>query len=280
MLQTRRDGAAQPALLIDSHCHIDAAAFDADRDQVIAAARAAGVAMLVTPAVRLDNFAAIAALCRRHQCCAPAWGVHPLYVGRSTPQDLQQLRQWLQQQRPVAVGEIGLDRYVEHRDDNAQMAFFTAQLRLAREFDLPVLLHVRRAVDAVLQQLRRFGVRRGVAHAFNGSLQQAEAFIKQGFKLGFGGACTHPGASKLRSLAAQLPLQALVLETDAPDMAPAWRRHQRNDPAQLPRIAQTLAQLRRTSPQEIAAAAFANTLAALPALAALQQQTSPANDAV
>ena len=244
--------------MIDTHCHLDAAEFDADRDAVHAAAVAAGVSRFVIPAVAVDGFAKTKTTVARYAGCHAAYGIHPLYVMQAGDGDLDMLRDWLEREQPVAVGEIGLDFYVPGLDPLRQEQFFIAQLKLAREFELPVLLHVRRAVDAVLKQLRRFGVRGGIAHAFNGSRQQAEEFIKLGFGLGFGGAMTYSGSSRIRALAAELPLEALVLETDAPDIPPAWLAGQRHPPAELARIAGVLAELRGMMPAEIAAATSTN----------------------
>jgi len=229
---------------IDTHCHLDAAEFAADRDEVAAAARAAGVDTIVVPAVEAANFPAVQACCARYAGCVPAYGIHPMYTPQAHDGDLQTLRDWLARERPVAVGEIGLDFFVPGLDPDRQRHFFVEQLKLAREFDLPVLLHVRRAVDPVLRELRRVGVRGGIAHAFNGSSQQAGQFIELGFKLGFGGAMTWSRATRLRELAATLPLDAIVLETDAPDIPPEFIGKGRNAPAFLPRIAETLAALR------------------------------------
>ncbi|MCD6706378.1 MAG: TatD family hydrolase [Thiobacillus sp.] len=228
---------------IDTHCHLDAAEFDADRDAEYARAIAAGVAIQIVPSVSRESFAAVAATCARYPGCLPAWGLHPMYIGVHRPAHLADLRAQIETQRPVAIGEIGLDRFVD-LDYPTQEYFCIAQLKIAREFDLPVLLHCRRANDDLLKHLRRIGVRGGIAHAFNGSPQQADAFIKQGFKLGFGGAFTWPRANNLRRLAADLPLEAIVLETDSPDMPPVWVGRGRNAPGELPRIAQTLAELR------------------------------------
>lgn len=255
-----------PALFIDTHCHLDAAEFDADRDAVAARAARAGVARVVVPAVAAANFAAVAACCRRYPGCAPAYGIHPLFVDRAVPADLAALRALIERERPVAIGEIGLDFFVPGVDAARQADYFVAQLKLAREFDLPVLLHVRRAQDTVLKHLRRVGGRGGIAHAFNGSRQQAEAFVKLGFKLGFGGAMTYPRATRIRDLASGLPLEAIVLETDAPDMAPEFAARGRNSPEYLPRIAQTLAELRRLPLAEVAAATAANSRLALPGM--------------
>ncbi|MCB1907986.1 MAG: TatD family hydrolase [Rhodocyclaceae bacterium] len=232
-------------MLIDSHCHLDAAEFDADRDLVVARARAAGLGLLVVPAVAADAFERAADAGRRYPECRIAYGIHPLYAERAAPErDLAMLEQRLAAGEVVAVGEIGLDLYQGHPDFDRQQRVFVAQLELARRFDLPVLLHVRRAVDAVLKQLRRIRVPGGIAHAFNGSRQQADQMIGLGFGLGFGGAMSYPGSRRIRELAATLPLSAIVLESDAPDMPPAWARGQRNEPAQVARYAQVLAELR------------------------------------
>ncbi|MDA0191237.1 MAG: TatD family hydrolase [Proteobacteria bacterium] len=266
-------------MLIDTHCHLDAAEFDADRARVAQDARLAGVGQIVVPAVELANLAAVRDCCLRHPGCLPAYGIHPLYVGRAGDGDLAALRDWLLREMagprpPVAIGEIGLDHFTGDVDPQRQAHFFGEQLKLARELGLPVLLHVRRAQDAVLGQLRRvFGKdgaagHGGIAHAFNGSRQQAEAFIALGFRLGFGGALTWPRARRIRALAASLPLDALVLETDAPDMPPSFAAGVRNVPAALARIADELAALRGITPQALRAATSANARAVLPRLAA------------
>ena len=271
---------------IDTHCHLDefadhggAALADAER----ARAAQAGVAHCVLPAVELTNLQAVRDMAHRHGD-SYALGIHPLYTGRAGDDDVQALERALAQYRDdprlVAVGEIGLDFFVPGLDAARQELFYRAQLQLARRFDLPVILHVRRSADKLLKALRALPVRGGIAHAFNGSLQQARAFIDLGFKLGFGGAVTFDRALQLRRLAAELPLQALVLETDAPDIPPHWlyvtaaeraagRAPARNSPAELPRIAAVVAQLRGISTTELAQATRANACAALPRLANL-----------
>lgn len=261
-------------MLIDTHCHLAADEFADDRDDVAAAARAAGVSALVVPAVDATSFPEVRACCARYPGCAPAYGIHPLYVQRASQADLDTLRDWLRPSgdhspRPVAVGEIGLDLFIVDPDFQRQEYFFVEQLKIARAADLPVLLHVRRAIDQVLKNLRRIRVRGGIAHAFNGSRQQADEFISLGFKLGFGGALTHAGSTRIRRLAASLPLDFLVLETDAPDMPPAWLAGGRNAPSQLPRITEALAELRAIEPAELARATSANALAVLPELLSL-----------
>ena len=266
---------------IDTHCHLDAAEFDADRDAVVARARAAAVDRIVLPAVDVHNFDAVQALARTHGLVY-ALGIHPLVVDNADDGDLDRLRDALERHHGdpalVAVGEIGLDHFVAGLDRERQQRFYIAQLKLAREFSLPVLLHSRRSVDAVLAGLRRIdGVPGGIAHAFNGSAQQAGFFVDLGFKLGFGGAMTFERALRIRELAAGVTESALVLETDAPDIPPQWLYRtageraagatMRNEPGELPRIARTLAELRGWSVEQTAAVTSANARAALPRLA-------------
>jgi TatD DNase family protein len=255
---------SQPlAGLIDTHCHLDAGEFDPDRDQVYARARAAGVAVQVLPAVTAASFADVAAACERYQGCLPAWGMHPMYIHVHHEGHLDLLRRQIEQWRPVAVGEIGLDLFVPGLDYATQERYFVAQLGIAREYDLPVLLHCRRANDQILKHLRRFRLRGGIAHAFSGSRQQADAFIGLGFKLGFGGAFTWNRATRLQALARELPLEAIVLETDSPDIPPAWVGKGRNEPGELPRIAATLAELRGIGVEEVARQTTLNAQAVL-----------------
>lgn len=230
--------------LIDSHCHLDAGEFDRDRDAVHQRAWAAGVAIQVVPAISEANCAEVEAVCRRYPDCLPAWGMHPLYIASHRAAHLEALRRRVEAWRPVAIGEIGLDLFVPGLDLATQEFFYVEQLKIARDYALPVLLHCRRANDQILKQLRRVGVKGGIAHAFSGSRQQAEAFIKLGFKLGFGGAFTWSRATRLRALAFALPLEAIVLETDSPDIPPAWIGRGRNEPAEVAGIAQALAELR------------------------------------
>jgi len=250
-------------MLIDTHCHLDAAEFDADRGQVAARAHTAGVEVMVVPAVERANFDAVLRCCAHYSGCRAALGIHPMYVERAQPDDLETLRDKVGRERLVAIGEIGLDFFVPDFDAVRQEYYFVEQLKIAREFNLPVLLHIRRAQDAILKQLRRFRLKGGIAHAFNGSHQQADEFIKLGFKLGFGGAMTYPRATRLRELAATLPLESIVLETDAPDIPPVFIGKGRNSPEYLPRIAQALAELRGVSLDELALATSANARAVL-----------------
>ena len=257
---------------IDTHCHLDAAEFAPDRDEVRAAARAAGVAHLVIPAVERAHWQEVVQLAHRHGD-SYALGIHPLYTPRADESDIGALREMLARQRSdphlVAVGEIGLDFFVPGLDAERQIWFYEQQIKLAREFELPVILHVRKSSDRLLKTLRQHKVVGGIAHAFNGSAQQAQAFMDLGFKLGFGGAITYDRALKLREMAASLPLNALVMETDAPDIPPHWlyttaeqraegQSQGRNSPAELPRIAAQVAQLRGISVDTLAQASTAN----------------------
>ncbi|PIT75583.1 TatD family hydrolase [Limnohabitans sp. G3-2] len=272
---------------IDTHCHLDAAEFDADRDAVRQAARAAGVTRCVIPAVHAAHWPQVAQLALRHGD-AYALGIHPLYVPQAQDNDLLALDLALTERREdprlVAVGEIGLDFFVPELCTpplrERQWWFYTAQLQLAQKHGLPVILHVRRSADLLLKGLRQCPIPSGIAHAFNGSVQQAQAFVDMGFALGFGGTLTYERSLQLRRLASELPLSALVLETDAPDIPPQWlyqtaeqralgAAQGRNSPAELPRIAQVLASLRGLPLTELAAATTANACRVLPQLAAL-----------
>lgn len=267
---------------IDSHCHLDAPEFDADRDAIVADAHRAGVRMLVLPAVAAAHFESVRALAHRFGL-AYALGIHPLFVERADPHDLDCLQQalatWRDDPRLVAVGEIGLDHFVPGLDRERQERFYLAQLKLARDAGLPVILHVRRSADGLMKGLRRIEVAGGIAHAFNGSAVQAMAFVQRGFRLGFGGAMSFERARQIRRLAAELPDDTPVLETDAPDMPPHWLYRtaaeratapaQRNVPAELPRIAEVLAGLRGWTVAQTASITAANTLAALPRLRGL-----------
>jgi TatD DNase family protein len=267
---------------IDTHCHLDAGEFDADRDAVRARARERGVAHCVLPAVDVATFAAVRELARRHGD-SYALGIHPLRTPAAAFEDLDRLDAALSEHRGdprlVAVGEIGLDFFDQTLDRERQERFLLEQLRLARKHALPVILHVRRSADGLLKHLRRERVS-GIAHAFNGSRQQADEFVKLGFRLGFGGTLTYDRARQVRRLAAELPLSALVVETDAPDIPPHWlyrsaadrangHAQGRNEPGELPRIGEALASVRGLPPEDLARATSANAVAALPKLAAL-----------
>ena len=268
---------------IDTHCHLDAPEFDADRGAVLQRAGEAGVRGLVLPAVAVAHFEALRTLAHASGA-AYALGIHPLWVDQAGEGDLERLAQhlhdWRDDPHLVAVGEIGLDHFVPGLDRDRQRHFYRAQLKLARNAGLPVILHVRRSADALLQGLRQIEVAGGIAHAFNGSAVQAGQFVERGFALGFGGTLTFERSLQIRALAQQLPATALVLETDAPDIPPQWlyrsaeqraagQPQGRNEPAALPRIGAVLAGLRGWRLDETARHTRTNAHAALPGLARL-----------
>lgn len=250
--------------LIDTHCHLDVAEFDADRARVLQRARAAGVVAQVVPAIHRRGWPGLVALCRGEADLHPALGLHPVYLEQHRSEHLEELAVWVARERPVAVGEVGLDYFVTELDRERQQALFEAQVRIARAAGLPLLLHVRKSHDVVLATLRRlrFG-HGGIAHAFNGSEQQARQFIELGFRLGFGGTLTYERARRIRQLAATLPLEAIVLETDAPDLAPASHHGERNAPEYLPQVVAALAALRGVEPALVAERTSANARALL-----------------
>ena len=262
---------------IDTHCHLDAHEFGAESLDVARRAGQGGVSMIVIPAVERGNFDVVAQLAAAAPNISYALGIHPICVPQAQESDLALLRTGVEaalcDPKFVAIGEIGLDFFIPMLCEPAmrekQDHFFREQLRIARDFGLPVLMHVRRSQDQVLKHVRQIRPAGGIAHAFNGSFQQAQIYIDLGFKLGFGGAMTFTRALQIRRLASQLPLSAIVLETDAPDISPAWIHPGRNSPEQLPAIGAVLAGLRAATEQQILDATSANALAALPRVAPL-----------
>ncbi len=267
-------------MLVDSHCHLDAAEFGGDAALIAQRAAEEGVRWIVIPAVEVANFDAVAALAATQPNCVYALGIHPMYVPRAQDDDLKRLRECvsvaINDPRFVGIGEIGLDFFIPelaHGELREKQEFFYAeQLKIARDFGLPAILHVRRSQDVLLKYLRRIRVSGGIAHAFNGSAQQARAFIDLGFVLGFGGAMTFTRALQIRRLAAGLSLDAIVLETDAPDISPAWLHPGVNTPAQLPRIAAVLAELRGQPLAEVASQTSQNVARVLPRLGNLMMR--------
>lgn len=249
--------------LIDTHCHLDDASFDTDRPQVLARCSAAGVRRIVVPGVTADGWDDLRRLCREQAGLYPALGLHPMYLEQHRPGDTRRLAEEIEQHRPLAVGEIGLDYYIESPDQSRQESLLYAQLEIARQARLPVLLHCRKAHDRILKALREVPVPGGIAHAFNGSLQQAYQYIELGFKLGFGGMLTFERSNKLRKLVRELPLEAIVLETDAPDMTVASHRGERNSPEYLPECLAALAEVRGEDLAELARQTTRNAEAVL-----------------
>jgi TatD DNase family protein len=245
--------------LVDSHCHLDAPEFDADRSAVLARAQHACVNLQVLPAVTAASWPKLRALCASEPSLFPAYGLHPMFLSEHRHEHLDQLKNWLRAEQPVAVGEFGLDFHVATLDPDQQRYYFEQQLALAVEFKLPVILHARRAVEATLLALRPYRGRvRGVIHSYGGSPEQAHRLFELGFLLGIGGPVTYPRAQRLRALVAAMPLEFLLLESDAPDQPLCAWRGQRNEPARVRQVAECIAALRCVPLEDIAAATTAN----------------------
>ena len=245
-------------MLVDTHCHLDVPEFDADRDAVVARARAAGVTRQIVPAIEAATWPALRDACARDPGLFAAYGLHPLLLSAHREAHLHALRDWVERERPVAIGECGLDYFIDGLDREAQAMYFDAQLRLARDVDLPVIVHARRAVDAVLAAIKRVGGLRGVVHSFSGSPEQARQLHQLGVLIGLGGPLTYDRAQRLHRLVANMPLEQLLLETDAPDQPDAGIRGERNEPARLPVILEAVARLRGEPAAAIAAQTTAN----------------------
>ncbi len=244
--------------LIDSHCHLDFDAFDEDREKILSECASSGIQQIIVPGVTVSQWPKLIKTCAQYPALRLALGLHPMFMAEHKPDHIDQLRTALTKNKAIAVGEIGLDFFVADADKEAQSELFKKQLKLAAEFNLPVILHVRKAHDEVLKLLREIKVPGGIVHAFNGSLQQAEHYQKLGFLFGVGGALTYPRANKLKTLFSQLPEEYIVLETDAPDMPLAGYQGERNTPERIPIILSTLAELRSVSEASLAAATTAN----------------------
>jgi len=244
--------------LTDSHAHIDDASFASDREAMFRRAHEAGIRHIVVPAIDQASWPGIAELCADHAQALPAYGMHPIYIDQHRPEHIQQLVAWLKTHRAVAVGEIGLDYFLPELDVERQREYFLQQLHVARDFDLPVIVHARRAMDEVTSTMRRIGGLRGVVHSFSGSLQQAERLWEMGFHLGIGGPVTYERAQRLRHIVATMPTERLLLETDAPDQPGACHRGERNEPSNIVEVLNVIAELRGESPEAIAAATTRN----------------------
>lgn len=237
-------------MLIDSHCHLDDASFDADRAQVLQRALQVNVFKHIIPAVDRASWERIYKISNIFNNLYAAYGLHPCYTHQ--PADISALESWLSQHQAVAVGECGLDFLIPQPNIEQQTSFFKSQLAIAQTFDLPVIIHARRSVDEVIKILKSFKSLRGVVHSFVGSEQQANILINQGFLLGFGGTITYPRANRLRNLVQTLPLESILLETDAPDQPLCGKQGQRNEPSYLVHILNTFATLRQTDPETLA----------------------------
>jgi len=245
-------------VLVDSHCHLDAPEFDRDRDAVIARARAAGVMRQLVPAVSAASWPKLRDVCTGADGLFPAYGLHPMYLQEHRDEHLAELDEWIKREHPCAIGECGLDFFIDGLDPRAQQHFFDGQLELARTHALPLIVHARRSVDAVIASIKRVGDLRGVVHSFSGSAEQARQLAQLGFMIGLGGPVTYERANRLRRLAASVPIESLLLETDSPDQPDAGIRGQRNEPARLASVLQVVADLRGETAAAIAAATSAN----------------------
>ena len=240
--------------LIDTHCHLDNDRFSPDRIEVIDNCHKHGITKMVVPATNASGWLQLLMLCETQKGLYPALGLHPMFIAQHKDKDIKSLQKWIvdHRQQVVAVGEIGLDYYDKQLDRKRQQKLFEAQLQISQENDLPVILHVRKAHDRVLKTLKRNPVKGGIVHAFSGSEQQAERYIDMGFKLGFGGTMTYDNSRRIHTLAANLPLESIVLETDAPDMVVSSHHGERNSPEYLVEILAALVALRKESKKEIA----------------------------
>lgn len=245
--------------LVDAHVHFDDPRLDEDREQALLRAREAGVLQMVVPGVTAATFARTRDVCSRWPGLFPCYGLHPYFLEQHDDDaDLAVLAEWLRQGEPVAVGECGLDFFLEGLGRARQLALFEAQIALARQFDLPLVIHARKSLDEVTACLRRGGHHRGMIHSFAGSLQQAQALVDLGFHISFCAALTFDRAQRLRRVAAALPLDAVLIETDAPDQPGAAHRGQRNEPAFLPEVLAALAGVRVESSECLAEATADN----------------------
>lgn len=245
-------------MLFDSHCHFDATEFDHDRDAALARALAAGVTQQLLPAVDFNGWPKLKSVCAMHPGLYAAYGLHPMYLDRHRPEHLDALPDWIEREKPNAVGECGLDFFVGGLDADSQRLYFMRQLQIACDFALPVVLHARRAVEEVIASIRKVGRLRGVVHSYSGSEEQARQLFGLGFSLGIGGPITYDRALRLRRIVTTMPLECLLLETDSPDQPAAAHRGQRNEPALLTEVLETVAALRRMQPAAVAAATRAN----------------------
>jgi TatD DNase family protein len=247
--------------LIDSHSHFDDREFDGDRDAVLARARDAGVTRQIIPAIAVSNFEKVRALCATDSGLFAAYGLHPMLLAEHDPSHVDELARWIEREKPVALGECGLDFFIEGLDRETQRDYLERQLALAKDFDLPVILHARRAFDDVGAALRRIGGLRGVVHSFSGSDEQAQQFYRLGFHLGIGGPVTYERAKRLRSIVASMPIEWLLLETDSPDQPLSGHRGERNEPAFTAEVLDCIATLRGESRESVAAATTRNACA-------------------
>lgn len=238
-------------MIIDSHCHFDFDGFDENREQVLQRARDQGVNKIIVPGVKASSWHRVKAVCEQYTECVPCYGLHPYFIDEHRQQDIDELDRWLGEERPVAVGECGLDFYLQELDPDKQMEFFEAQLALAEKHDIPLVIHARKATEQVIQALRRYKNLRGMMHSYSGSLEQARQLIDINFYLSFGGAITYDRAKRLHRMIAELPLDHLLVETDAPDQPVQSHQGEINEPGYITEVVETLARLQTTTTSNI-----------------------------
>jgi len=247
-------------MIIDSHCHIDFDDFDSDRDQVIQRARDSDIDHIIVPSIATSSWNRVKQTCKHYSHLHPAYGLHPYFLDDHKPSHLAELEQWLDDEKPVAVGECGLDFYLKHLDKNKQIEFFNAQLKIAFDHKLPVIIHSRKATEEVIHTIKKYPGLCGMIHSYSGSLEQAKQLIDLGFYLSFGGAVTYDKATRIRSIAKQIPLNALLIETDSPDQPDLKHHGKRNEPVYILNTLRTLSILKDLPEETIANATSSNAV--------------------
>jgi TatD DNase family protein len=260
-------------MIIDSHCHIDFNDFNADRDQVLQRAQDAAIEHIIVPSITARSWSRLRQTCLNRPQLHPAYGLHPYFIDEHRVEHLAALNQWLNNEASIAVGECGLDFYLKHLDRKKQIAFFEAQLDIAQNFRLPVIIHARKATEPVIQTIKKHPDLRGMIHSYSGSLEQAKQLIDLGFYISFGGAITYDKATRIRSIAQQIPLRALLVETDAPDQPDRSHHGERNEPAYILNVLHTLSALKELPVDAIAKASSDNAIS----LFGLNPEPSPQN---
>lgn len=238
-------------MIIDSHCHIDFIDFDSDRELVLQRAQDSGIEHIIVPSISASNWQRVKLTCQKHPQMHPCYGLHPYFLDEHKAEHLNELRKWLLNENPVALGECGLDFYLKHLDKSKQLEIFDAQLNIAHEYQLPIIIHSRKATEQVIQAIKKYSGLRGMIHSYSGSLEQAKQLIDLGFYISFGGAITYEKATRIRSIAQQIPLNALLIETDAPDQPDKQHHGERNEPIYILNILETLSELKDLSVEKI-----------------------------
>jgi len=239
-------------MIIDSHCHIDFEDFDSDRKHVLQRAQNAGIKHIIVPSISADNWPRVRQNCQQYSQLHPCYGLHPYFLDQHKAEHLNELKKWLDNEAAVAIGECGLDFYLKHLDKNKQLEFFDAQLKIAVDYQLPVIIHSRKATEQVIQTIKKYPGLHGMIHSYSGSLEQAKQLIDLGFYISFGGAITYEKATRIRAIAQQIPLDALLIETDAPDQPDLHHHSKRNEPVYILNVLETLSELKDLPVEKIA----------------------------